>query len=423
MRTTTAAFGVALLIGCASWALTQGAPQKGSTRPPVVEKEQWREDLRYFARELPKRHKNLYHAVSRGEFERAVAELDQAVPSLEDHQIVVRMVQIAASVGDGHTGVHLPAYFKRYPLRLHWFGPELRVTAAGDGQASALGLRLVKIGDLGIDEVRARVATCFPSAANENEWLELNTSPAFVIVSEVLHTLGIVPDLGPASFTFEDDEGKPLVLEIAPVWLQFVEGRPTLKLTPAVKPEDQPITRPRPGEPLWFTYLPDSQTVYANFSSYDSLGASAKKLFQLVDERPTKRLVIDLRQNGGGDFFVGRKHLIEPVKARPEINQKGKLFVLVGRRTFSAAMVNAIDFRKDTQAILVGEPIGERPNSYSENDEMTLPNSRVVVSYSTRYYQFLDEDVPAVLPDQRIDPSWTDFAAGRDPVLDWVLAQ
>ena len=86
-------------------------------------------------------------------------------------------------------------------------------------------------------------------------------------------------------------------------------------------------------------------------------------------------------------------------------------------------MVNAIDFRKQTNAILVGEPIGERPNSYSENDEMTLPNSRLVVSYSTRYYQFVDEDVPAVLPDERIDPSWADFRAGGDAVMDWILSR
>src|SRR5687767_15070890 len=108
---------------------------------------------------------------------------------------------------------------------------------------------------------------------------------------------------------------------------------------------------------------------------------------------------------------------------RSAINQKGRLFVVVGRATFSAAMVNAIDFRKQTNAILVGEPIGERPNSYSENDEMTLPNSRLVVSYSTRYYQFVDEDVPAVLPDERIDPSWADFRAGRDAVMDWILSR
>jgi len=84
--------------------------------------------------------------------------------------------------------------------------------------------------------------------------------------------------------------------------------------------------------------------------------------------------------------------------------------------------VNAIDFRKETNAILVGEPIGERPNSYSENDEMTLPRSKLVVSYSTRYYKFVDEDVPAVLPDQRIDADWPAFLAGRDPVMEWILS-
>ena len=54
---------------------------------------------------------------------------------------------------------------------------------------------------------------------------------------------------------------------------------------------------------------------------------------------------------------------------------------------------------------------------------MTLPKSRVRVSYSTRYYKFLDEDVPAVMPDKRIDANWADFKAGRDPVMEWILAQ
>jgi hypothetical protein len=163
--------------------------------------------------------------------------------------------------------------------------------------------------------------------------------------------------------------------------------------------------------------------VYVSFRGYESLAEKARELFEFLDDHPVERVVVDLRQNGGGDFFMGRKHLIKPIVERPAINQKGKLFVLVGRQTFSAAMVNAIDFRRETNAILVGEPIGERPNSYSENDEFTLPNSRLIVSYSTRYYEFLDQDVPAVMPDQRVDPSWEAFQAGRDPVMDWVLSE
>ena len=199
-----------------------------------------------------------------------------------------------------------------------------------------------------------------------------------------------------------------------------VNGIVTLGLVPVVDP---PLFRQKLGEPFWFTHLQDSQTTYANFKRYPSLKQNARDLFAAVDRNRPARLVIDLRQNGGGDFFEGREHLIEPIKKRPAINQKGRLFVVVGRATFSAAMVNAIDFRKETNAMLVGEPIGERPNSYSENDSMTLPNSRLVVSYSTRYYKFVDVDVPAVLPDERIDATWADFRAGRDAVMDWILSR
>ncbi len=383
--------------------------------------EQWREDLRTFAKELPRRHKNAYHAVSKEAFEKAVADLDAAIPTLEPHQVVVRLQQIAALVGDGHTGVHTPGVFKRYPLGLYWFGNELRVTGAAKEYAQALGARVVKIGGTAVDDVQARVTRSFPSAENENPWYVLATSPAFLTSPETLQTLGVVRDLGPATFTFVDDAGASFDLAIAPVQPAAEKAGPTLRLTSAVK--EEPLFRQRMGEPFWFTYLPESQTVYVAFRSYASLGENAKKLWRFVDTNPVQKLVIDLRQNGGGDYTEGRKHLVEPVKERPALNQKGHLYVAIGRRTFSAALANATHFRKETQAILVGEPIGERPHSYSENDEMTLPHSHLVVSYSTRFYTFGDEDVPAVMPDQRIDPDWAAFKAGKDPVMDWILAQ
>jgi len=376
--------------------------------------DQWREDLRVFAKEMPKRHKNLYHAVPKETFDQAVTDLEAAIPGLQPHQIVVRLQQITALVGDAHTAVHFPASFKRYPLGLWWFGNELRVTGAGREYPKALGTRVVKIGGMPLPEVQARVTRCFPSAENENPWYVLSLSSAFMIMPEVLQALGVVPDLGPATFTFEDDQGTPVDLAIAPV------DQP-LRLVSAAK--EEPLFRQRMGEPFWFTYLPESQTVYVAFRSYASLGKNAKELFQFVDANPVRRLVVDLRQNGGGDFNVGRKHLVEPIKARPQLNQKGHLYVVIGRRTFSAALANATHFRKETQAILVGEPIGETPNGYSENDELTLPNSHLVVSYSTRYYRFADEDIPAVLPDQRIEPTWADFKAGKDPVMEWILQQ
>jgi hypothetical protein len=97
------------------------------------------------------------------------------------------------------------------------------------------------------------------------------------------------------------------------------------------------------------------------------------------------------------------------------------LFVLIGPNTFSAAMSNSAHFRYQTAAILVGQPIGEKPNSYQESRQMTLPNSHLVVRYSVRFYKFVKNGENVIRPDQEIVPTWADYKAGRDPVLDWVL--
>ena len=63
--------------------------------------EQWRQDLRYLADELPKRHKNLFAAMTREQFNQAVKQLDERIPVLNPQQIVVEMLRIIALVKDG----------------------------------------------------------------------------------------------------------------------------------------------------------------------------------------------------------------------------------------------------------------------------------------------------------------------------------
>jgi hypothetical protein len=118
----------------------------------------------------------------------------------------------------------------------------------------------------------------------------------------------------------------------------------------------------------------------------------------------TFRGAIDLRQNPGGDYFEGLHHLIEPIAKNPSLNCKGHLFVLIGPLTSSAAMVNAVQFHTQTNAILVGEPIGPKPTSYAERRQMELPNSHLVVSYSAKYYEFAYSSKNVARPDQEIRP-------------------
>ena len=145
-------------------------------------------------------------------------------------------------------------------------------------------------------------------------------------------------------------------------------------------------------------------------------------LLKNIDSSQPKRLVVDFRLNTGGDFFKGRA-LLSELKKKAVFRNLKSVYVIIGRATQSAAMVNAIDFRKEMNALLVGEPTGGRPNGYSENDEMRLPNSQIEVSYSTRLYKFQDADAPAVMPDKLIEPSWINYPTGRDAVMEWILAQ
>lgn len=40
-----------------------------------------RQDLQFFARELPRRHKNLFHNFSRERFEKLLKDLDASIPA------------------------------------------------------------------------------------------------------------------------------------------------------------------------------------------------------------------------------------------------------------------------------------------------------------------------------------------------------
>jgi len=411
MPTIRLALLFVLLLGQLNFVLTQS---KDDVQSHLTTQE-WQADLQYLAKELPRRHKNAFHTVSQEQFEKSVADLNARIPNLQRHEIVVGLMQIVASVGDGHTGLSgFGSGFHFFPINVYWFGKELRVTRIASTYQRGAGARVVQIGDLKIDDVASRIDQV---VAHENEYLVRLMDASFMPYAEILHALKIISDLKAARWTFEDSEGTRFSLDIQtvsadekPVWISASS--------------DVPLYRQRPDEQFWFTYLPEAQTIYVNFRGYrDAFEQHADELLASIKESSPKRLVVDVRQNRGGDFTKVRKRLLPGLKQNSFLRKPGALFIITGRSTQSAAIVNTIDFRKEMNAIVVGEPTGGRPNGYSEHGEFNLPNSHLVVSYSSRYYKFQDQDTPAVMPDKLIEPDWQSYKAGRDPVMEWILAQ
>jgi hypothetical protein len=377
--------------------------------------EQWRQDLGYFANEIATKHRNPYHYIDRTKFNQAVSDLHERIPSMKNYEVVVGFQHLAALIGDGHTFLDTSGLYERFPLEVFWFGRDLRVIRAAPEYRQVLGAKITAIGSFPIREVQRRLQQIIPQ--EENRWYRLSSSARQVVNVEPLAALGVLPDLGPADFTFEDDSGRRFTIRIRPVPAGTSDSEEVAK-------NPVPLPFQHPANPFWFTYLADSKTVYVDFRSYQDLGTQAARLWAYIAKRPVTRLIIDMRWNGGGNYTKGREFLIYKVAFKPALNRPGHLFVIVGRRTFSAGMTNVTDFRRETEAVLVGEPTAARPNGYQENHWFTLPFSRMRVSCASMKYRFQPEsEADAVFPDRRIDSDWRLFSAGKDAALQWILAQ
>jgi hypothetical protein len=391
---------------------TGDAKTSSSAETLNLTKAQWHEDLAFLARELPKRHANAFHSISREKFEAEVGALDQRLDQLNSDEIYVGMDRIANLIGDGHTYIRFPEDYANLPVDIVRFGDDYRVVATANGNEKALGARVIKIEDT--PSARAHEILLSLTPSDETDVLRNARANGFLTIGILLHGIGIVRDRNLVRYTLADDDGKEFAVNIHSVVRSD-------RLNWKYPYKAAPLFRQKPDEDFWYSYLPESHTVYCNFRGYKDLGQHSKALFDLIKQQHPDKLVIDMRMNGGGDYNVGLRHMVHPIRDLPDINRKGHLFVLIGSDTFSAAMSNSAHFRYQTNAILVGQQIGEKPNSYQEAREMKLPNSRWTVRYSVKFYKFVDDGENLIRPDQEIIPSWDDYKSARDRVLDWVL--
>jgi C-terminal processing protease CtpA/Prc len=142
-----------------------------------------------------------------------------------------------------------------------------------------------------------------------------------------------------------------------------------------------------------------------------------------ADANRVRRVVIDLRWNGGGNSRV-----IGPLISGLEARRKsvGPVYLLIGPTTFSSAVDNAVEMRAKLSARLVGSPSGGMPGGYGEVARLTLPNSRLVIRYTTKNFGVVAKGGTmgggkALEPDIAAPLKIGDFLAGRDPGLEGAI--
>jgi hypothetical protein len=368
-------------------------------------------------------HPDGWHGMKRADWVAVADGVKTRIPSLTDDQALVELVRLAAMPSwngrDGHTGIFLTpgSGIHPYPVRLWRFSDGLVITAARAPYEDLVGSRVTAIGGRPIDDVM-RLAE--PLSPRDNPSSLLSFGPRYAGVSELLAGLGVIDRAGPASFSLVDRDGKARDVTIEPVTVEddvaWHRGQP-LRLPPT----DGPWLRDQ-TKSLWWSYQADSRTLFVQYNAVEpGIDGIADEILARAKEDDVARVVVDLRHNGGGDNTT-MSHF-EDVLRDPAIDRPGRLFVIIGRITFSAAANFATDLERETGAIFAGEAMGGSPNLYGDSRQIHLPYSKQDLYVATRYWERSAPDDPRITiePTIPVSLSSADYDAGRDPVLEAIL--
>jgi len=380
-------------------------------------------DVETYLAELERIHPDPYHAISKADYRAAADRLVARLPGLDDDKLMVELLRLVALLGerDGHANMNPLAGGHRrvlhlYPIATYEFADGVYVVAA-PGRPQLIGRKLVAIEGRPIADVLRLVD---PLVTYDNALSRAAHRSPYLVAAEILRGLGITPTAGRAVFSVEgaaDTVLAPLTANaymsaLRPAYPNYLDGMPK---------RAKPLLVQKRGASQWVTTLDKGRVVYFVYNTVrGNPTATADRILRLARRTKVRRVIVDLRNNGGGNINT-YPHLLQTLKSR-SINRRGKLVVLIGRTTFSAAVHFAVDVKRGTSAILVGEPTGGSPNHYSDTDPVMLPISGYTINVPRIHFVKLPGQSGLQLdPDVTVPLTGADFFAGRDPVLERAL--
>jgi hypothetical protein len=386
------------------------------------------QDVRLIGDSLESIHPDLFENVTRKRFHDEVDRLVRSAPGLSRSELLVGLMRIVALPGprNGHTGLFPLDQSHRsplhlYPLRLYDFSHGLYVVDATE--PALVGSRVIAIEGVPVRRVLELVRPLVPrdNPSNLKGW-----APHYALVAEVLDGLGIEGGVGQRRFELERPGGESFEAELAPLsggdYVSAFRDALYGHYPAALPRRERPLYLAQSGRELWMTKIRSGRAVYVGYNAVTvSTLDAATRLIRLVRSPKVRRVIVDLRLNGGGDNTTYGS-LLAALDSR-RVDRRGRLYLLVGRATFSAAANFVTEVERDTRAISVGEPTGGGVNVFSEATSFTLPslgwNVRIAAGYVEK--GTLSDGRLTIKPDVRVDLTSGDFFTGRDPVLERAL--
>ena len=392
--------------------------------------EQWRDDLQALADSMRQVHRDLDALISPQKLSAAVQKFDASMPDLSPEERLAELMKLTVLLKDGHSGMSATqqnADVHFFPIFGEYFSDGFFIRAAKPPFEKAIGARLIKVHDTQVDSV---LFALHPLMSAENDFFKKVRFGRHLPIAELLLAEKIIPRIGATNFVFEEDNGEQFTLNISPIpyaehetWRSSEEVRERLNV-----PWGANDLKDRKKKYYGFNYLADSKTlfVYMDVMRDQPDGETsvefARRLKRFVDANEFDRFVLDLRSNGGGSANIAVP-LVELISRHQKINRKDRLFTIISAKTYSAAMLACGMLENRSKTIFVGEPSGQGVNLFGDARIVTLPNSKLKVHISERWWQCsIDEDARRwIEPDLPVELAYKDFLEGHDPALEAIL--
>ena len=380
------------------------------------------QDLDVLYQSLERYHPDLFANTPEADFLALKAEIQRRMAGESEVDFMLDLQRLAALAGDSHTQVSLNAVADQvrfYPAVLTWYDGRWYLTTAEEGRADLLGQEVTAVNGHSMEAV----LEAFSALLSADNPVKLRRQyRQSCNVADLYEAVGLVPEGGDLELTLADGQ----LLSVEPVEAAALSQVSLARLSDR---QTASPTTAATGDAYWGAAL-SGDTYYIQYNTCQEdpdlpMETFAAQVQTDLDQGDYSRILVDLRNNGGGSDGV-----IWPLLAvlRQEMDHGAEVVGLIGETTFSSAIINAVELQ-EMGAVLAGEAASGSVDHFGSVGAFTLPNSGVRMGVSTKYIDLgtlLDADagrgVVSLEPDVTVPQTLADELAGRDTAVEWLLA-
>jgi hypothetical protein len=180
--------------------------------------ERWSKDIEFYKTNLEQNHIDLYHTISKMEFEKEIHEIKSTLNQKSDAEVILDLMRLTRKFGDGHTAFSLRGVETHlFPIEIYKIDGQWRVIKTTINHKNLLGKIVTKIDGKSIHEIAKEVNKIAQYV--ENEQSEVIRTGEYLLISELLFGLQITNHQFKAEFTFSNDNKKE-----SKVWLNAISS-------------------------------------------------------------------------------------------------------------------------------------------------------------------------------------------------------